>query len=363
MNVLVDIGHPAHVHLMKYTIKGLQNDGHRVIITIKDVPIIKRLLDREGFSYITLGKKGKGLLGKILYQVKFYAQMLRIIKKERIDIGTGTSITIPLLSKLSKMKSINLDDDDDEVQRISVLFAHPFSDARLTPDALREHRKAKSAVFYAGCHELAYLYPTRFTPDVSVLGKCGLKPGDVFFILRFVAFQAYHDGGQYGLSKEQKVQIIQLLSQYGRVIITSERELDKDFEPYRLPVPAEEIHSLMYFSTMFIGDSQTMTSEAAIMGVPALKCNTFAGRLSLPNELENRYGLCYSYQPSDFSSFYDHIQRLLVKKDLKEEWLDKRDAFLRDKIDVSAFYTWFIENYPESHHIMKNNPDYQFRFR
>ena len=363
MNILVDIGHPAQVHLMKNTIRELQNDGHRVIITIKDVPIIKRLLDREGFSYITLGKKGKGLWGKILYQIKFYAQMLRIIRKERIDIGTGTSITIPLLSKLTKMKSINMDDDDDEVQRISVLFAHPFSDARLTPDALRGHRKSKAAVFYAGCHELAYLHPKRFTPDESVLGKCGLKRGDVFFIIRFVAFQAYHDGGQFGLSKEQKVQLIQLLSKYGRVIITSEKELDEDFEPYRLPVPPEEIHSLMYYSTMFVGDSQTMTSEAAIMGVPALKCNTFAGKLSFPNELETRYGLCYSYQPSDFSSFYQHIQQLLEQTDLKEQWLERRESFLKDKIDVSSFFTWFIENYPKSQLMMKDDPDCQFRFR
>ena len=363
MNILVDLGHPAHVHLMKNTIRELQGDGHRVIITTKDVPIIKRLLDGEGFSYITLGKKGKGFLEKVLYQVRFYARMLRIIKKEKIDIGTGTSVTISLLSKLSKMKSINMDDDDDEVQLVSVMFSHPFSDARLTPDALRGHRKSKAAVFYAGSHELAYLHPKRFTPDESVLGKCGLKKGDVYFILRFVAFQAYHDGGQYGLSKEQKVQLVELLSKYGRVIITSERELDKDFEPYRLPVPPEDILSLMYYSTMFVGDSQTMTSEAAIMGVPALKCNTFAGKLSLPNELENRYGLCYSYQPSDFQAFYQHIQTLLEKKDLKAEWLDKREAFLRDKIDVSAFFTWFIENYPESHRIMKEDPDYQFRFR
>lgn len=363
MNILVDIGHPAHVHLMKNTIKDLQRDGHNVIITTKDVPIIKRLLEGEGFSYYSLGKKGNGLFGKILFQVKFYAQMLRIIKKERIDIGTGTSMSIPLLSKLSKMKSINMDDDDDEVQPISVHFAHPFSDTRLTPDALRGHRKSKAAVFYAGCHELAYLHPKRFTPDQSVLGKCGLNQGDVFFIMRFVAFQAYHDNGQFGLSKEQKIHLIQLLSQYGKVIITSERELETEFEPYRLPVPPEEIHSLMYYSTLFVGDSQTMTSEAAILGVPAYKCNTFAGNLSVPNELEYKYGLCYSFLPKDFDLLISNIKTLLESPKLREEWKKKRERFLADKIDVSAFFTWFIENYPDSKKIVTDNPDYQFRFR
>lgn len=363
MNILVDIGHPAHVHLMKHTIRGLQDDGHKVIITTKDVPIIMRLLEREGFSYISLGKKGKGLFYKLLFQLKFYAKMLRIIRKEQIDIGTGTSMSIPLLSKLSRMKSINMDDDDDEVQLISVRFVHPFSDVRLTPEAIVGHRRSKAALFYAGCHELAYLHPKRFTPDESVLSKCGLKKGDVFFIMRFVAFQAYHDGGQYGLSLEQKKQVIELLSKYGRVIITSEKELGPDFEPYRLPVPPEEIHSLMAYASLFVGDSQTMTSEAAILGVPAVKCNTFAGKLSVPNELEYKYDLCYSFLPDDFGRFYERIKFLLESPDTRKEWEEKRRRFLNDKIDVSTFFTWFIENYPESQKTMRANPDYQRRFQ
>jgi len=36
---------------------------------------------------------------------------------------------------------------------------------------------------------------------------------------------------------------------------------------------------------------------------------------------------------------------------------------LKDKIDVTAFLVWFIENWPESFNIMKENPDYQYRFK
>ena len=32
---------------------------------------------------------------------------------------------------------------------------------------------------------------------------------------------------------------------------------------------------------------------------------------------------------------------------------------LVDKIDVTAFMVWFIENYPTTVKIMKENPDYQ----
>ena len=83
----------------------------------------------------------------------------------------------------------------------------------------------------------------------------------------------------------------------------------------------------------------------------------------MPNELEQKYGLCYAYQPNGFDSFYAHIERLLKQPDLKKEWMEKRKVFLQDKIDVSAFFTWYIENYPKSKQIIKMDPDYQQNFR
>ena len=50
-------------------------------------------------------------------------------------------------------------------------------------------------------------------------------------------------------------------------------------------------------------------------------------------------------------------------KDRKEVWEKRRKKMLADKIDVTAFMVWLIENYPESVKIMKKNPDYQLRFR
>jgi predicted glycosyltransferase len=114
---------------------------------------------------------------------------------------------------------------------------------------------------------------------------------------------------------------------------------------------------------MYVGESQTITSEAAVLGVPALKCNTFARRLSIPNELENRFGLCYSFIPEEFGKMLEKIDELLALPDLKSEWQKRRQKMLSEKIDVTAFLVWFVENYPESVSIMKTNPDYQYRFR
>jgi hypothetical protein len=36
---------------------------------------------------------------------------------------------------------------------------------------------------------------------------------------------------------------------------------------------------------------------------------------------------------------------------------------LSEKIDVTAFLVWFIKNYPKSVKIMKENPEFQERFK
>lgn len=362
MNILIDIGHPAHVHLLNYTVQQLSLDGHKVFYSVRDIPIAKRLMEEYGMvPYLNLGSKKDSIFGKAATILHQDWEILKFVRKHKIDIGLSSGIVLSHVSSLTKMKSFILDDDDDAAEPLVVKFGHPFADGTFTPDCI--HRKTKKAIYYAGSHELAYLHPNRFRPDISVLEKAGIKEGERFFIMRFVAFKGHHDINQGGLSIEQKRALIELLSPYGRIIITSERAIEPEFEQYRLPVPPEEIHSLMAYASMFLGDSQTMTSEAAILGVPALKCNTFAGKLSVPNELEQKYGLCYAYHPDDFDKFYDHVKRLLEDEHTKEEWAEKRKKFLADKIDVTAFFTWFIDNYPESQRTLKERPEYQYMFK
>lgn len=361
MNILIDIGHPGHVHLLRNTYFKLIEDGHQVWVTTRDVPVARRLMDFYGIKYSVIGGKKKGLFSKGLSVVDQDLKMFKLVKEHKADIGLSSGIVQPHVSRVTKMKAFMFDDDDDDVEPLVTKFGHPFSDVVLTPSSIV--RKTKNAIYYDGTHELAYLHPNYFVADESVLGRAGLKKGERFFIMRFVALMGHHDVNQRGLSLIQKQRLVEILEPYGRVIMTSEKKLEPEFEQYRLPVPPEDIHSLMSFATLFVGDSQTMTSEAAILGVPALKCNTFAGRLSVPNELEEKYGLCYAYQPDAFGRMCEKIEELLEQENLKEAWNIRRQRMLSDKIDVTAFFTWFIENYPESKRIMRESPMYQDRFR
>ena len=361
MNILIDIAHPAHVHLTKYTYFDLKKKGHKVYVTVKEIPSAIALLEKYNIPYIHLGGKKDSLLGKALLQVLYNMKIWWLVVKKKIHVGFGTSITLPHISKISGLHSIVIDDDDDEVEPLFVKYGHPFADVVLSPACAI--RATKKMLPYAGYHELAYLHPNRFTPDPRVLEEIGLIKGETYFVLRFNAFKAHHDVGVKGLSIEHKRKLIALLETKGKVFITTERNIDDEFRKYQLLLSPEKVHSLIYYATMLIGDSQTMTSEAAVLGTPAIRCNTFVGRISYLEEEEHQYNLTYGFLPTNTDAMFKKIEELLAIPNLKAVWQERRQDMLKDKIDVTAFYVWFIENYPESVRIMRENPEYQNVFK
>ena len=361
MNILIDIGHPGHVHLFRNTYFELKQKGHNVIVTTKDVPIILDLLQKYGIDFIVLGKKPDGLFLKGLMIIIHDIKLLGIVLKNKIRVGISSGLLLSHVSIISPLLTIICDDDDDKAEPLFVKFGHALASTVLSPYSII--RKTNKNLSYFGTHELAYLHPKRFTPDNKVLRKVGINEADVFFLLRFVAFKGHHDIGHHGISTEQKIKIISILEKKGKVFITSERAIEPELEMYRLKISPDDIHSLIFYSTMFIGDSQTMTSEAAILGVPALKCNTFAGKLSVPNMLEFKYRLCYSYLPEQFDDMLFKIEELLTNPNLKSMWQEKRQVFLEQNIDVTSYFTWFIENYPESKILIEKDPSIQMKFK
>lgn len=361
--VLIDIGHPAHVHLFKNIYFELKERGIKCFVTAKEIEIIKSLLDYYDIPYKNIGTKAHNLLFKLIKHVKYNYELYKIATKNKIELGIGVSFSIAHVSKLCSMKSIVFDDDNLDVEPIFAKFGLPFCDINITPDCLSHENRGFRHLTYRGFHELFYLHPNRFHPDIKVLSETGLNYGEDYFVLRFNSFKAYHDVSTQGLSLENKMRLIEILKPIGKIFITTESEIDHEFQEYKIKIAPHKIHSLLYYAKMYIGDSQTMTSEAAILGTPALKCNSFAGKLSIPNELENSYQLCFSFLPEQFEIMLNKIKELLKNPRLKQEWHDRRRRMLNDKIDVTAFLVWFIENYPESVGIIRENPEYYVRFK
>lgn len=363
MRVLIDIGHPAHVHNYRNLANELQKTGCEVFWSVKEIPVAKRLLDYYGFVYTIFPKKAEGLMGKIFKQLQYDAILWRLCRREKIDLAIGTSASVAHVSRISRVASVVFDDDDDDVQPLVTKYVNPFADVLLSPEALKGKRKRKDTIYYPGYHELAYLHPKRFTPDPKILDEAGLNLGETFFIMRFNVFKAHHDVGVKGLALAQKIELINILKPKGKIFITTERDIEPALKEYQLKISPEKIHSLMAYATIFLGDSQTMTSEAAVLGVPSLRCNSFAGRISYLEEEEHRYGLTYAFTPDDFDKLVNKLKELLDQSDLRDLWQQKRRKMLADKIDVTAFWCWFIENYPLSKSMISDQPELWDRFK
>jgi len=352
VRIIVDIGHPAHVHFFKNFIWEMRTKGHEILVTASKKDVTLDLLESHGIDYTFTCKRYSGF-GFAYELLKRDVQMFNIARRFRPDVITGVHNTVAAhISKVTKAKSIIF--TDTEHGRLANLITFPFSDVICTPFCFKKDL-GKKHVRYHGYHELAYLHPNYFKPDPLVLDDMGLSADERFAMLRFVSWKAVHDTMQRGLDLGAKRRIVQELKKHVRLFITSEGALPDEFEEYGIRLPPERIHSLMYYAQVLIGDSQTMTTEAAILGVPAIRCNSWVGPNDMSNfvELEQEYDLIYSFRKPD-----EAIQKaleLLQQSDLKDSWARKRDRLLVDKVNVTQLMVDFVENYPESLRRYKGN--------
>ena len=344
MRVLVDITHPAHVHLFKNAIWKLKEDRHEIQITARNKEITIHLLEAYDFDYVNIGDHKKTMVGKAFGILQRDYALYKVAKKFKPNVLVGGvgNLYVAQVSRLLGKPSIIF--DDTEHAYLEHLLCDPFATAICTPSCFKKDLGPKQ-IRYNGYHEFAYLHPNYFTPDPSVLDELGLKEGERFIIMRFVAWNASHDVGHKGISMDMRRRFVSELEKYGRVLITSESELPAEFEPYRVKVAPEKMHDLLYYAALYVGEGGTMASEAAVLGTPAVYTNTL--RMGYTDEEEYKYGLIFNLSSNE-ESYEDIIKKtveLVAQDDLKMEWEKKKDHLLNDKIDVTKFMIETIERY------------------
>ena len=334
MKYLIDIPHPHFVHFFKNLIKRIGEEN--VVITCQDSGIITELLKENQLEYIIVGKKYNSLFSKAIGQIKYFLKYLRIIKSKNINAVLGMSPAVMLAARVLRKKVFFFDDDDSAVQPLTKKITIPLADVIITPKCLAFENYGSKHLVYSGYQELAYLSPKYFNPDNSIIEHYGLVSG-TYFVLRFNDFVAHHDVGHSGIPEEIKERLVNLLNKYGKVFITSESPLTKEYQQYQLKVKSKDIHHILAFAKMYIGDSQTMASEAAVLGTPSIRCNTFKGKIAYLSELESTFALTYAFLPSEGEAMNNKIQNILMDKETPKKWIDKKGAMLEKMEDVNDF--------------------------
>lgn len=364
MNVLIQLSHPAHFHLYKNVARNLIDDGNNVFILIKSKDVLEDLLKESGLPYYNILQRAhrKNKVGILWDMFVRDGRILRFCKKNDIDLLTGSTVEVAQVAKILGKYSVNTGEDDAAVIPLFGKIGGPFIQTFLTPEVCENGKLEKKSVKYASYHELAYLHPNHFTPERAVVEK--YFPTDTpYYILRLAGLTAYHDGGAGGINTEVAQRIIDILKPHGRIYITAERELEPQFEPYRIHINPLDMHHVMAFADLYVGDSQTMAAEAGVLGVPFVRFNSFVGRIGYLRELEDVYHLGYGIMPDEKEKLYQTIEDLISMEGRKDIFQQRRQQMLSEKIDYAKFLTWFIEKYPESKNKMLSVPDCQYDFR
>lgn len=336
--------HPAKYHLYKLTIRKLKAKGYDVDICIVKKDVLENLILNEGWDYINIlpnGRKGRlPLISTLFFAVKTIFKLNKIILKKRYNLFVTDDLLI-VNGFFKKIPTFFFQDDDlRAVPESSLLLL--FAKKIISPYCCDLGVFNKKKISYNGNHEWAYLSPQVFSPDFRKIQN--YIDEKKYFIIRLVSLTATHDRGKKGISNDKLKILVNLLEEKGQVFISSERKLSPTFEKYRISFPPQLIHNFIYFSNLLISDSQTMTSEAAMMGVPSIRFNDFVGKISYLERSEKEFDLTYGFNTNNFGGLLIKVRELLNVENLKEKWRKKRIKIENEFIDLNEFILKKIED-------------------
>lgn len=317
------------------------DQGHEIVVTARAKDVAVDLLTEYSIPHevLSVQRSGIGLAGELVART---GRLLRIARRERPTILTGImGPSIALAGKLLRIPTVVF--YDTEFATRTNRFVYPLASYVCTPDSYAAEVRGNH-ITYPGYHELAYLHPARFTPDRSRLAAFGLEPGQPYSVVRFVSWEASHDTGEVALTPAQKRRVIDELSARGPVLVSSEGPLPDDLADRALRGPVTDVHHLLAFADVVVGESATMSSEAAVLGTPAVFIAT-TGR-GYTDDQERRYGLVRSFTPPKFDQAVEAALRMATLS--QEDRHERRAQLLDDKIDVTAWMVdFFAEHYAQ----------------
>ena len=114
------------------------------------------------------------------------------------------------------------------------------------------------------------------------------------------------------------------------------------------------MHDLMYYSHLFIGDSQTMCAEAGLLGTPFIRINDYIGKIEYLNILENRYKMGWGVHADEQENVLRIVKEIFEIDQLREKWQIKRKRIFLEMENLTEYSINLLHRFPES---VENTPD------
>ena len=339
MNYIFELNHPKHYYQFKSVMSILRGRGHAIKVLARDKDVLLKVLEEEKIPYEIFGAHKDSLSGKLFSSFSLYRNYKRIAKSFRPDvIVSKASLYGVLVAKALKCQSYIF--PDSEVVALTNRIVAPLSSHVITPEPFAldygpKHLRIK------GLFEDCYLAPDVLCIDSLFPERNGLKKP--YAILRFVGWSANHDINNSGFSLDEKRALAESIGKYMTVYISSEKELPDALSKYKLSTPAAQIHNVLANADLYVGDSQTMAAEAALLGTQAIRSNSFVGDGDMSNfkMLENKYGLLLNIR--DFEKVLNTAVDF-AERSRKEEWTKKRAAYYASVGNTNEYIADLLES-------------------
>ncbi|WP_027706409.1 DUF354 domain-containing protein [Zooshikella ganghwensis] len=332
MKILFDINHPAHIHFFKNPAKKLLKKNCEVFFTSRDKDVTTSLLDQLGFEHTILSSQGSRGVGSLVLELfKRNYKLYDFVKKIRPNAMAAIGGTfIAHVGKITKTPSLVF--YDTENAKLQNLITYPFASYVITPNCYNSWLP-KGNIRYNGYHELSYLHPNYFRPNIDIAIKNGIKKNKKNIFIRLVSWKANHDIGEIGWDYEILEKMMEKYNDNYNIIISSEEKLPSDLNDYRYNGVVSEMHHVLAYSDLVIGESATVSSEAAVLGVPSIYAAT-TGR-GYTDEQENKYRLVKNINNISWDLIKNNMDEIL-KMDINY-FKRQREQLLNDTIDVAQF--------------------------
>lgn len=324
---------PAHVHLYKHAVCELRERGHDVLVLGRDYDCTESLLEYYDLPYRIYGRCDTTKWSLVKSLPGSYLEITRQVRGYDPDLIFGMGAYSAHAGAIASVPVVLL--LDSEPTGIDHAISRPFSKLILTPHAFGKDLGGKHYRF-RGFKECAYLHPAVYEPGSDIRDALGVGENEKYAILRLNAFGSHHDVSHSGLTADRRRALIERLSEHATVFVSDEgRSMDYDgVEARPFDLHPGLIHDALDEAHLLVADTQTMVTEAALLGTPAIRSNSFVGDDDMGNFVElEREGLIYNI--ADFDRVIERAVELVTDDTVPETWRERRDAYMADKVNLT----------------------------
>ncbi len=351
LRILLESSHPAHVHFFTAIGRELEGRGHHVLLALRDKDVSYALAAGSGLrtaqprrresgaSHSTALASGRELVDRVRW-------LRRTIRDGAFDLVVTRNPSGVIAARIARRPSI-FDTDDGAAAGRHLMLARPFASIITTPELLPDDLGPRQRR-YPGLKTTAFLHPDRFEPDSSVLGRYGLDGSTPLVLARFSANDASHDSGVRSVPEQLVQEIVTLLEGTADLVLSREGRgtsllRSRPIGGAPTSVRPEDFLHLLAHAQLFVGDSGSVTMEAASLGVPTLRIADTRRRII--SAIEARYGLVQDHELSEAPSFLVRLQQFIESPaEFRARAKAGHERLSAETIDVA---NWFADRCEE----------------